>query len=263
MTDLATLTTPRKVMYCDICGMNPEYCSYGPDFESHCVPWLKRNLTPDKFRECFGDTTTTAGGGAANDGAVAAGGPPSQPWSTRERLVAFYTDYQPDKLDGVDGILDKYAGREDKLFAALVKKYGPEPEDPYYASAVGSDDGENDMAGKMDALAVSGDKKKRRGASAKKVNRVDTRVVVQKISRNRRKAVTHVVGMDTVPGMKLKEASKAFSKRFAGSSSVKGDEIIIQGDHLEDVARMIVSKFGVSEDAVFLDLDGEFVPFRG
>jgi len=69
------------------------------------------------------------------------------------------------------------------------------------------------------------------------------------------------VGMDTVPGLKLKDASKAFSKRFAGSSSVKDKEIIIQGDHLEDVAEMIVNKFGVSADMVFLDLDGEFVSF--
>ncbi len=37
----------------------------------------------------------------------------------------------------------------------------------------------------------------------------------------------------------------------------------ITGDHLEEVAEMIVSKFGVNGDAVFLDLDGEFVPFGG
>lgn len=33
------------------------------------------------------------------------------------------------------------------------------------------------------------------------------------------------------------------------------------GDHLEEVAAMIVNKFGVSGDAVFLDLDGEFVSY--
>jgi hypothetical protein len=33
------------------------------------------------------------------------------------------------------------------------------------------------------------------------------------------------------------------------------------GDHLEEVAEMIVNKFGVSGDAVFLDLDGEFVSY--
>jgi len=73
--------------------------------------------------------------------------------------------------------------------------------------------------------------------------------------------------MDTVPGIKLKEVSKALSKRFAGSSSVKDlptgkKEIIVQGDHVDDVAAMMVNKFKVPGEAVFLDIDGEFVPFR-
>ena len=37
--------------------------------------------------------------------------------------------------------------------------------------------------------------------------------------------------------------------------------IVCIGDHLEEVAEMIVTKFGVSGDAVFLDLDGEFVSY--
>jgi hypothetical protein len=31
---------------------------------------------------------------------------------------------------------------------------------------------------------------------------------------------------------------------------------------LEEVADMIVKKFGVDAESVFLDLDGEFVPFN-
>jgi density-regulated protein DRP1 len=169
----------------------------------------------------------------------------------------------PEKLDGIDAILDKYAGKEDKLFAALVKKYGPEPEDPYIIAKYGaaSDDEDDEEGGvSMDKLEIT-DKKKRRGAAAKSTTKLDTRIVLQKISRNRKKAVTHIVGMDTVPNMNLKDASKAFSKRFAGSSSVKDKEIIIQGDHLEECADMIVKKFGVKAENVFLDLDGEFVPF--
>ena len=75
-----------------------------------------------------------------------------------------------------------------------------------------------------------------------------------------------MVGMDTVEGVKLKDVSKAFSKRFAGSSSVKdgpkGKEIIIQGDHMEDVAEMIASKFKVDGACIFLDFDGDFVPYK-
>ncbi len=244
--------------------MPPEYCEYGPDFESHCIPWLK-SKHPQLFIKLHGDKkpkTDAVDGAAADRGGEAS---PTEPWTTKERLVAFYTKYMPEKLDGIDAILEKYEGKEDKLFMALVKKYGPEPEDPYYLSKYGGgsdDEDDDDIEEGMDGLDInSGDKKKRRGAAAKKVNKVDTRVIIQKISRNRKKAVTHVVGLDTVPGIKLKEASKAFSKRFAGSSSVKDKEIIIQGDHIYEVAEMIVSKFEVGEDRVFLDIDGEFVPF--
>ena len=187
---------------------------------------------------------------------------PSAPWTSEERLVQFYTKYQPDKLDSVPGMLEKYAGKEDKLYMALTKKYGAEPEDPYYVDSDSEDESlEDGVAG----MSVS-DKKKRRGAAAKIENKTDTRVIISKTKRNKKKAVTSVVGMDTVPGIKLKEVSKAFSKRFAGSSSVKDlpngkKEIIVQGDHMDDVAALIVDKFKVPADCVFMDVDGEFVPF--
>jgi len=50
------------------------------------------------------------------------------------RLLAFYTEYRPEKLLEVDDILKMYSGREEELFAALVKKYGPEPVGPNYKS---------------------------------------------------------------------------------------------------------------------------------
>ena len=40
MADVEELTIPVEVLYCGACGMPPEYCEYGPDFESHCDPWL-------------------------------------------------------------------------------------------------------------------------------------------------------------------------------------------------------------------------------
>ena len=46
------------------------------------------------------------------------------------RLTAFYTQYDKSKLSNVDTLLNKYNGTEARgaLLAALVKKYGPEPE---------------------------------------------------------------------------------------------------------------------------------------
>ncbi|CAM9337816.1 unnamed protein product [Scytosiphon promiscuus] len=67
---------------------------------------------------------TTAGDGSSTEqsrGENAAAGA-----SARERLEAFYRAHNPEKLVGgdIDGILAKYAGREETLFAKLEKKYG-------------------------------------------------------------------------------------------------------------------------------------------
>mmetsp|Transcript_50183 Transcript_50183/g.55993 ORF Transcript_50183/g.55993 Transcript_50183/m.55993 type:complete len:114 (+) Transcript_50183:552-893(+) len=109
-------------------------------------------------------------------------------------------------------------------------------------------------------------KKKRRGVKAKKSVKAETRVLIQKVVRQRKKATTVIVGMDSVEGIKLKDVAKAFSKRFAGSSSVKkgpkGEEIIIQGNHMEDVAEMIEKTFKVPGSSIFLDYDGEFIPYK-
>ena len=58
----------------------------------------------------------------------------SRTGSVERRLLAFYFKYRPEKLLEVDDILKRYSGREEELFAALVKKYGPEPIDPNYKS---------------------------------------------------------------------------------------------------------------------------------
>eukprot|EP00659_Diplonema_papillatum_P020711 gene20711-31915_t len=47
----------------------------------------------------------------------------------RRRLLNFYQKYNPSKLPSVTDCLKEYRGHEDKLFAALAKKYGPEPPD--------------------------------------------------------------------------------------------------------------------------------------
>eukprot|EP01114_Cavostelium_apophysatum_P022397 TRINITY_DN808_c0_g1_i1.p1 TRINITY_DN808_c0_g1~~TRINITY_DN808_c0_g1_i1.p1 ORF type:complete len:208 (+),score=51.80 TRINITY_DN808_c0_g1_i1:26-625(+) len=33
---------PKKVLYCGVCGLPPEYCEFGPNFEK-CKPWLMKN----------------------------------------------------------------------------------------------------------------------------------------------------------------------------------------------------------------------------
>lgn len=268
MSDITTsaLLPRREVVYCEACGMPPEYCEYCPDFETHCDPWLKQNH-PEMRAELAAKRSTKkekppSAVEDASDGDQDA--KPKRPWTVEERLTAFYEKYVPEKVDNVPSLLEKYAGKEEKLFAALVKKYGPEPEDPYDYS----DDNEGDE--EEDAPIDDTKKNKRRGAGAKKGNAgPEMRVVIQSVAQKKRKKQTIIKGMETVPSIKLKEVAKAFSKRFAGSSSVKdnvatgGKDVIIQGDHMYDVAEMIIGKFGVHESAIYLEIDKDIVPLRG
>ncbi|MGH7974587.1 MAG: DENR domain-containing protein, partial [bacterium] len=186
-----------------------------------------------------------------------------------QRLRAFYAAYMPEKVDNIDVLLEKYQGKEAQLFAALVKKYGEEPIVAFENKKMrdgqkGSDD-EDTKSGEFACSSVAA-RRKRRGVGAKKAQKVETRIVIQRIARNRKKAVTIVVGLDTAPNLDLKEAAKLFSKRFAGSSSVKDStegvkEVIIQGDHLDECAKMIVNTFNVTANEVFFDVDGALVPF--
>lgn len=47
--------------------------------------------------------------------------------TARERVTRFYQKYNADKLHEVEGVLERFRGKEAQLFSALTKKYGPEP----------------------------------------------------------------------------------------------------------------------------------------
>ncbi|OQS06910.1 hypothetical protein THRCLA_01056 [Thraustotheca clavata] len=55
-----------------------------------------------------------------------------RPWGTpREYLLAFYKQFNPEKIDSIDSMLQRFRGREDELFASLRRQYGLAPdEDP-------------------------------------------------------------------------------------------------------------------------------------
>jgi hypothetical protein len=61
-------------------------------------------------------------------------------------------------------------------------------------------------------------KKKKRtgtGPKLKKVIEVETKVVITKVQRQKRKYVTVVAGLETVPNLKIKDASKVFGKTLS------------------------------------------------
>uniref|UniRef100_A0A7S2RD20 SUI1 domain-containing protein n=2 Tax=Rhizochromulina marina TaxID=1034831 RepID=A0A7S2RD20_9STRA len=162
----------RRVLYCSICGLPPDYCEFGPDVEK-CRPWLEQHA----------------------------------PWAL--------------------------------LGDALVE----------------------DMADME--LGDKKKKKSKRGGQGRKKALVDEskqRVTVSRSSRGGKKVVTHLVGLEFFPGLKLKETAKTLGKRFACSTSVKDTptgekDIQIQGDVLYDIKDVLGQLCGISADKIALNED--------
>ena len=90
-------------------------------------------------------------------------------------------------------------------------------------------------------------------------------VTIEKVTRNKRKSITTVKGLELF-GVKLSDASKKLGKKFAtGASVVKGptekDQIDVQGDIAYDIVEFITDTWpDVPEAAIFFIEDGRKVP---
>ncbi|KDP33840.1 hypothetical protein JCGZ_07411 [Jatropha curcas] len=90
-------------------------------------------------------------------------------------------------------------------------------------------------------------------------------VVIEKVTRNKRKCITTVKGLDLF-GVKLSDASKKLGKKFAtGASVVKGptekEQIDVQGDIAYDIVDFITDTWpDVPETAIYFIEDGKKVP---
>ncbi|XP_040369442.1 density-regulated protein isoform X3 [Rosa chinensis] len=79
------------------------------------------------------------------------------------------------------------------------------------------------------------------GGKVKKKEKLE--VIIEKVTRNKRKCITTVKGLELF-GVKLSDASKKLGKKFAtGASVVKGptekDQIDVQGDIFYDIVEFI------------------------
>ncbi|PIM98322.1 Density-regulated protein related to translation initiation factor 1 (eIF-1/SUI1) [Handroanthus impetiginosus] len=90
-------------------------------------------------------------------------------------------------------------------------------------------------------------------------------VIIEKMTRNKRKCITTVKGLELF-GVKLSDASKKLGKKFAtGASVVKGptekEQIDVQGDIAYDIVEFITETWpDVPETAIFFIEDGKKVP---
>ncbi|KAJ8766904.1 hypothetical protein K2173_011722 [Erythroxylum novogranatense] len=89
-------------------------------------------------------------------------------------------------------------------------------------------------------------------------------VIIEKVTRNKRKCITTIKGLDHF-GVKLTDASKKLGKKFAtGASVVKGptekEQIDVQGDISYDIVDFITETWpDVPETAIYLIEDGKKV----
>ncbi|KAM5547373.1 translation machinery-associated protein 22 [Rosa sericea] len=101
------------------------------------------------------------------------------------------------------------------------------------------------------------------GGKVKKKEKLE--VIIEKVTRNKRKCITTVKGLELF-GVKLSDASKKLGKKFAtGASVVKGptekDQIDVQGDIFYDIVEFITDTWpDVPESAIFFIEDGRKVP---
>ncbi|KAK3014720.1 hypothetical protein RJ639_008390, partial [Escallonia herrerae] len=164
---MADKPQPVQVLYCEICGLPPEYCEFGPDFEK-CKPWLIKNapdVYPDLIKEASDKVTDQLQSSSVSDGTA-----PSVGSSTTKQEV-----------------------------------------------------------------------KRLPGGKIKKKEKQE--VIIEKVTRNKRKSITTVKGLELF-GVKLSDASKKLGKKFAtGASVVKGptekDQIDVQGDISFDIVDFI------------------------
>ncbi|KAK9836077.1 hypothetical protein WJX84_000504 [Apatococcus fuscideae] len=100
--------------------------------------------------------------------------------------------------------------------------------------------------------------KKLPGGKVKKKSRPE--VILERNTRNKKKCVTTVLGLDTF-GVKLQDASKLFGKKFASGAAItknpmEKDQIDVQGDFLDQAAELILKTYGkdkgISKGNIFI-----------
>lgn len=84
----------------------------------------------------------------------------------------------------------------------------------------------------------------------KKAAVLETKVVITRVQRQKRKYVTVIGGLETVPNLKIKDAAKLFGKKFSSGSSINdghggSKEVVIQGDVMFDLPPLLLSEFKV------------------
>ncbi|KAG0306927.1 Translation machinery-associated protein 22 [Dissophora globulifera] len=139
--------------------------------------------------------------------------------------------------------LDKckeWLSKNDKVLYAILYNT---LEDQLYATSLGGDSKPED------------DKKKAKEAAKiekQMQKKMQSRVIIKRIERTKRKCVTSVFGLENFD-VDLKKAAKLFANKFACGSSVTknnqgNDEIVVQGDVSDEIFDLILEHWPIVPD---------------
>lgn len=103
--------------------------------------------------------------------------------------------------------------------------------------------------------------KPEKSSSKKKKSKDVPMVVLEKNTRNKKKCITTISGLDNF-GVKLGEAAKIFGKKFASGASVTKtadgkEQIDCQGDFLDQAAELILKQFKQVQKADVYFIEGK------
>lgn len=104
--------------------------------------------------------------------------------------------------------------------------------------------------------SAGGGKKGGIGPKKKAASSVTCKVIIAREQRQKRKYITSVFGLDTVPDLKVKDAAKCFGKKFSSGCSVSETatgqkEVVIQGDVALELPALLMKDFKVPAEAIF------------
>ena len=174
----AVATYPLKVVYCGVCGVPPEYCCFGPDWE-RCQVWIAANC-PELMPRGDSKPAAMAAGGASGAGAGSGAGSAAvasdAPSGAEGASSATATADGGDVVDGDGALGDGGGGDSD------------------------DDDGDGSDDGDSDDLAALGSKGRRKQKKSVKPDPAKALITISKNERKRNKWITTIGGVESFGG---------------------------------------------------------------
>eukprot|EP01138_Halocafeteria_seosinensis_P002311 gb/GECG01002367.1/.p1 GENE.gb/GECG01002367.1/~~gb/GECG01002367.1/.p1 ORF type:complete len:218 (+),score=54.35 gb/GECG01002367.1/:1-654(+) len=124
------------------------------------------------------------------------------------------------------------------------------------AEVSGEGSAEGAAGGASEEATEAKKKSSKKSKSKKGADEEGPEILIKREQRKAKKYMTSVIGLDGF-GIRLKDASKAFSKKFAASSSVNslqtGEKCVdVQGDVAFDVPEFLVDTYEIPAEKIFM-----------